>query len=257
MKKKNSYAVITGASSGIGEEFVKRLAREGYKIILVARRKERLEKTKEKLTSAEVECEIITADLGQISECRRLMDALSDRNIGVFINNAGLGDLNLFNEMDINKAIRIIDVNIKALTILFHGLLNQFINNNNGIIINVSSIAGLLPAGPYMSVYYATKSYVTSLTRAVDYEIKNKYNIKVKALCPGPVDTEFNEVANSKFKLKSISPDKCVNYTIKKLKSKRIILTPTIGVRITELFSRFIPIKLLLYFCSKNQKKKK
>ena len=105
MKKKNSYAVITGASSGIGEEFVKRLAREGYKIILVARRKERLEATKEKLTAAEVECEIITADLGQISECRRLMDALSEKNIGVFINNAGFGDCGYFEETDVEKEL--------------------------------------------------------------------------------------------------------------------------------------------------------
>ena len=118
MKKKNSYAVITGASSGIGEEFVKRLAREGYKIILVARRKERLEATKEKLTAAEVECEIITADLGQISECRRLMDALSDRNIGVFINNAGFGDCGYFEETDVEKELEMIDVNIKAVHIL-------------------------------------------------------------------------------------------------------------------------------------------
>ncbi len=250
----NKYALITGASSGIGYHFALKLDSLGYNTIIVARREERLKELAVKLINDPV---ILPYDLEDEDNCKNLLEKIKAYNIEIFINNAGLGDLNLFNEMDINKAIRIIDVNIKALTILFHGLLNQFINNNNGIIINVSSIAGLLPAGPYMSVYYATKSYVTSLTRAVDYEIKNKYNIKVKALCPGPVDTEFNEVANSKFKLKSISPDKCVNYTIKKLKSKRIILTPTIGVRITELFSRFIPIKLLLYFCSKNQKKKK
>ena len=251
----NKYALITGASSGIGYHFAIKLDSLGYNTIIVARREERLKELAVKLINDPV---ILPYDLEDEDNCKNLLEKIKAYNIEIFINNAGLGDLNFFNEMDINKAIRIIDVNIKALTILFHGLLNQFINNNNnGIIINVSSIAGLLPAGPYMSVYYATKSYVTSLTRAVDYEIKNKYNIKVKALCPGPVDTEFNEVANSKFKLKSISPDKCVNYTIKKLKIKRIILTPTVGVRITELFSRFIPIKLLLYFCSKNQKKKK
>ena len=251
----NKYALITGASSGIGYHFAIKLDSLGYNTIIVARREERLKELAVKLINDPV---ILPYDLEDEDNCKNLLEKIKAYNIEIFINNAGLGDLNFFNEMDINKAIRIIDVNIKALTILFHGLLNQFINNNNnGIIINVSSIAGLLPAGPYMSAYYATKSYVTSLTRAVDYEIKNKYNIKVKALCPGPVDTEFNEVANSKFKLKSISPDKCVNYTIKKLKIKRIILTPTVGVRITELFSRFIPIKLLLYFCSKNQKKKK
>ncbi len=251
MKK---YALITGASSGIGYHFAKKLDSLGYNTIIVARREERLKELADSLNNDTI---IFPFDLKEEANCKNLLEKVKAYNIEIFINNAGLGDLNLFNEMDINKAINIIDINIKALTILFHGLLNQFINNNNGIIVNVSSIAGLLPAGPYMSVYYATKSYVTSLTRAVDYEIKNKYKIKVKALCPGPVDTEFNEIANSKFKLKSISPEKCVNYTIKKLKSKRIILTPTLGVRITELFSRFVPIKFLLYFCSKNQKKKK
>lgn len=250
----NKYVLITGASSGIGYHFAKEFDLLGYNTILVARREDRLKELASQLKNNSI---IYPYDLKNKDNCEKLITEIKKYNIEIFINNAGFGDLNLFNEMDINKAMDMIDINNKSLTFLLHGVLNQFIESNNGIIINVSSIAGLLPAGPYMSVYYATKAYVTSLTRAVAYEIKNKYNIKVKALCPGPVDTEFNRVANSKFNLKSITPERCVKYTIKKLKNNKIILTPTLGVRITELFSRFIPTNLLLYLCSKNQQKKK
>ena len=257
MKKKNSYAVITGASSGIGEEFVKRLAREGYKIILVARRKERLEATKEKLTAAEVECEIITADLGQISECRRLMDALSEKNIGVFINNAGFGDCGYFEETDVEKELEMIDVNIKAVHILTKLVLQKMEKQKGGYILNVASSAGLLPAGPFMATYYATKAYVASLTRAVAEELwQKKSNVYIGCLCPGPVDTKYNNVANVEFALKGISAEFCANYAIDQMKKRRTVIVPTAAMKFSTTGGRFMPQKLLVKCVAHQQKKK-
>ena len=171
MNQKHSYAVITGASSGIGEEFVKRLAREGYKIILVARREDRLNEIKAQLDAAEVESQIILADLGQISECRRLVEEISDKKIGVFINNAGFGDCGRFDETDIDKELSMIDVNVKAVHYLTKSMVKKMEKQHGGYILNVASSAGLLPAGPFMATYYATKAYAASFTRAVERNV--------------------------------------------------------------------------------------
>ena len=174
MKKKNSYAVITGASSGIGAEFAKRLAAEGYDLILIARREDRLKKISEKLKKLGTECMIIEADLSKISNCRKLIDYISKKNIGIFINNAGFGDCGAFLESDTEKELNMIDLNVKALHYLTKGAAKIMDRQGYGYILNVASSAGLIPAGPYMATYYATKAYVTSLTRAVAEEFKQK-----------------------------------------------------------------------------------
>lgn len=248
----NKYALITGASSGIGYEFALRLDSLGYNTIIVARRESKLIELKNKLKNESI---IITSDLSNIDSCKELLNKASNYDIDLFINNAGFGDFNLFKDANTSKIIEMVDVNVKALTYLMKGIIDQFIPKNRGLIINVSSIAGFLPGGPYMSVYYATKSYVTSLTRGVAFELKNT-NVRVKALTPGPVRTEFNDVANCKFSINSISKEKCVNYAIKKMNKKGIIIAPSLGVRITALFSRFVPTNLLIKICSHAQKKK-
>lgn len=247
------YALITGASSGLGYEFAIKLDELGYNTILVARRKERLEELKSKLKNESI---ILPFDLSNINECKNLILEIKDYNITLFINNAGFGNFNLFSEMDITKGSMMVDLNVKALTYLMHEMLKIFISNNKGTILNVSSIAGLLPGGPYMSVYYATKAYVTSLTRSVNYENRKNKNIKIKVLCPGPVKTEFNEVANVRFSIKSITSKECVDYTIKKLNKKSLVIAPSFGVRFTKNFSRFLPIHILLRICNNSQKKK-
>ena len=163
------YAVITGASSGIGEQFAKRLAKEGYDLILVARRRERLTALSDKLkaTHKELECDIFTADLMQLDECQRLSDYLEEKDIEIFINNAGYGDCGLFEETDIAKEMGMIDVNVRAVHFLTKKLLRQMRVKDRGFILNVASSAGLIPAGPYMAAYYASKAYVASLSRAV------------------------------------------------------------------------------------------
>ena len=145
------YAVITGASSGIGEQFAKRLAKEGYDLILVARRRERLTALSDKLkaTHKELKCDIFTADLMQLDECQRLSDYLEEKDIEIFINNAGYGDCGLFEETDIAKEMGMIDVNVRAVHFLTKKLLRQMRVKDRGFILNVASSAGLIPAGPY------------------------------------------------------------------------------------------------------------
>lgn len=248
------YAVITGASSGIGTEFARRLAKEGYALILVARRKERLEKLAEELN---VEHRILTADLSDMSECRRFMDEIKGLDIEVFINNAGFGYCGESVTIDTEIELNMIDLNVKAMHLLTKLALEHMQSKNKGYILNVASSAGLLPAGPYMSAYYATKAYVTSYTRGLAEELHRlKSNIYVGCLCPGPVDTEFNKVANVEFALKGISAYDCANYAVTKMFRKKITIVPAFQMKALIVLSRFAPTKLYIKIAAKQQRKK-
>ena len=158
------FAVITGASSGIGAEFARQLSARGYNLLLVARRADRLDKLSNQLTSV---CEIMTADLSKKSECLRLVNALENRRVDLFINNAGFGDCGPFLQTELDKDLDMISVNIRALHILTKKVGQKLYKQGFGALLNVGSCAGLMPAGPYMATYYATKAYVVSLTSAL------------------------------------------------------------------------------------------
>lgn len=247
------YAVVTGASSGIGKAFCQELDRQGYHLLLVARRKERLQQLKQQLHHAS----IFVTDLSQIDNCYRLYDLIKDRHIDLFINNAGFGDCGSFTETDLNKDLQMIDVNIKALHILMKLVLKKMIKADQGRILNVASCAGLLPGGPFMATYYATKSYVTSLTRGVAKELKNQHShVYVGCLCPGPVDTEFNQVANVEFSLSGISPDYCARYTLKMIKKRKIVIIPGASIKVAASLAKVLPVALCLTAVAYQQKKK-
>lgn len=249
-----SYAVITGASSGIGTEFAKRLAQEGYPLVLVARRRERLEKLAQDLNT---ECMILTADLSDMDECKRIMQELDSVDIEVFINNAGFGYCGETLSIDIETELNMIDLNVKAMHLLAKLVLDKMVDKNRGYILNVASSAGLLPAGPYMSAYYATKAYVTSFTRGVAEELRRKHSdVYIGCLCPGPVDTEFNKVANVEFALKGISANYCANYAITQMFKKKITIVPAFKMKALVVLTRFIPTKLYIKIAAKQQRKK-
>mgnify|MGYP000446553748 CR=1 FL=1 len=174
------YAVITGASSGIGEQLAKRLAKEGYDLILVARRRERLAALADELRAAHkgLKCDIFTADLMQLDECQRLSDYLEEKDIEIFINNAGYGDCGLFEETDIAKEMGMIDVNVRAVHFLTKKLLRQMRVKDRGFILNVASSAGLIPAGPYdvANVRFALKGISAEYCAnyAIDRMMKHK-----------------------------------------------------------------------------------
>lgn len=252
-----SYAVVTGASSGIGTAFAYRLAKEGYDLVLVARRKNRLEKLAEKLGQNGTKCRVIAADLSKREQCSHLIEELKDVPVTVLINNAGFGDCGSFSETDTEKEMQMIDVNIKAMHFLMKEMLRRMEAQKSGFILNVASSAGLLPAGPYMATYYATKAYVASLTRAVAAELKAKGSpVYVGALCPGPVDTEFNAVANVEFALAGITPEYCAAYAIAQMKKRRVVIVPKLTLKAATTLGRFIPQKLLIAITGHQQQKK-
>jgi hypothetical protein len=200
---------------------------------------------------------VISADLSQESACYRLIDELSDKKIGIFINNAGFGDCGCFLETDEKKELGMVDVNVKAVHLLTKLVLRQMDYQEGGYLLNVASSAGLLPAGPYMATYYATKAYVASLTRAIARELAEiGSNVYVGALCPGPVDTEFNTVANVEFALPGISAEECVSYAIRQMKRRKVLIVPTFPLKAAATLGRLIPQELCIRITGHQQKKK-
>jgi hypothetical protein len=254
---RKSYAVITGASSGIGLEFAIQLAGEGYPLILVSRRKERLEGVAWTLRKYGVPVKVIAADLSKKSECYRLMSEIADKKIGIFINNAGFGDCGCFLETDEKKELAMIDLNVKALHLLTKLVIRKMDYQEGGYLLNVASSAGLMPAGPYMATYYATKAYVASLTRAIARELEEiGSNVYIGALCPGPVDTAFNYVANVEFALPGISAEECVAYAIRQMKRRKTVIVPTLSMKAATTLGRLIPQDLSIRLTGHQQKKK-
>jgi short-subunit dehydrogenase len=188
-------ALITGASSGIGAEFARQLAPHARGLILVARRRERLEELKAELERNGLHIHCYAADLADGQQVEGMLAALaaSGTKVDFLINNAGLGDHGLFEESDWKRVQAMLDVNIGALTRLTHALLPGIIRSGRGAILNVSSIAAYVPL-PNMAVYAASKAYVNSFTEAIRAELCGT-GVSVSALCPGPVDTGFGSIA--------------------------------------------------------------
>ena len=248
------FAVITGASSGIGAEFARQLSARGYNLLLVARRADRLEKLSDQLTTV---CEIMTADLSKKSECLRLVKALDDRRVDLFINNAGFGDCGPFLQTDLDKDLDMLAVNIRAVHILTKKIGQKLYKQGFGALPNVGSCAGLMPAGPYMATYYATKSYVVSLTSALAQELREAHSpVYAGCLCPGPVDTEFNAVANVEFALRGITPEYCVRCALDGIARRKTVIVPSPLVAAGMTLGRFLPRPVYIKIAAHQQRKK-
>lgn len=244
-------ALITGASSGIGKEMAIYLSELGYDLIVVARDGNKLNELKNNIKTNVV---VYECDLSIVNNCYLLYDKFKNDNIDIVINNAGFGVFGTYQDDTLDKELNMIDLNVKAL----HILTKLFVNNNSTKrILNVSSSAGLMPGGPLMSSYYATKSYVCSYSFAVYEELRrNKSSKKISVLCPGPVDTEFNKRANVNFNLKSLSARYVARYAIDKMFKDKLIIIPGFTVKLGIFFSQFISTKLLLKISYNIQKKK-
>lgn len=249
------YAVVTGASSGIGADFARNLSARGYGLILVARREDRLKTLAAELSTP---VEIFTADLSRREECERLGEFMDKFEIGVFINNAGFGDCGAFTESDLGKELQMINVNINALHVLSKIALKHLQKNSEkAYLLNVGSSAGLLPAGPYMATYYATKAYVVSLTQAIAMELQeSRSNVSASVLCPGPVKTEFNDVANVQFALPGISPKFCASYALKQMFKKKTIIVPSLFMKLATIAGKLLPRYVASKVAGTQQKKK-
>lgn len=248
-------ALITGASSGIGLDIARYLATKGYELILVARSKEKLEYVQSKMPTKTT---IVVMDLSNEQKVKELCVLMKNENIDMLVNNAGFGNFGEFSETELSKDMEMINTNIKAVHILTKFALKNMIKKDYGYILNVASSAGFMPGGPLLSTYYATKYYVLSLTEAINYELKKKKsNVIVSALCPGPVDTNFNNVANVTFKTKALSSKFVAKYAIDEiLENKKLIIIPGRKMKLAKFFSRFLSDKALLRITYKIQRKK-
>lgn len=247
-------ALITGASSGIGRDMARELAKRGCDLILVARRRNRLEKIKNEITGVSVET--IECDVSTEENCIKLYNSVKDSGVDMLVNNAGFGLAGEFLSTDLNKELNMIKTNVVAVHMLTKLFLKDFAEKDRGIILNVASSAAYM-AGPYLSTYYATKNYVRRLTEAVYRELKEKNsNVSVSVLCPGPVNTEFNDVANVKFALKGLSSEYVARYAIEKALKGKLYIIPGLQMKLGVFLLRFIPNKLMLKISAHIQKKK-
>ena len=245
-------ALVTGASSGIGREMAITLSDMGYDLILVARRKTKLEQLKKQLPGKTT---IITMDLSSTANCMKLYDKVKKEDIEVVVNNAGFGVFGKFDKTNLDKELDMIDINIKAVHILTKLFLKDFKDKDSGYILNVASSAAFL-SGPLMATYYATKGYVLKLTEAIYEELRReKSNVYVGALCPGPVDTEFNKVAKVKFAVKAMDSKTVAEYAVDQMFKKKLVIIPGITTKFVGL-SKLLPRKLLLRLNYNLQQKK-
>lgn len=192
-----NIALITGASSGLGAEFARIHAAKGGDLVLVARRKAKLDALKKELEGQyKVEATVVAKDLSAPGAAEELYKTLKTRKIAVdiLINNAGFGGHGLFHERDWEGDRQMINLNVLALTALARAALPDMIKRGGGRILNVASMAGFLP-GPLQATYYATKAYVQSFSQALAKEVAGS-GVTVTALCPGATATEFADVAD-------------------------------------------------------------
>lgn len=248
-------ALITGASSGLGRDMAKYLSSLGHDLILVARDKEKLQELQKELNK---DVKIIVLDLLNIEKIKELYVLCRNDDIDILINNAGFGLYGEFATTDINKEMEMIDVNIKAVQFLTKLFIKDMIKKDSGYIMNVASSAGFQPGGPKMSTYYATKSYVNSLTLAIYEELRrNKSKVSISSFSPGPVNTNFNNVAGVSFAVKPLSSEYASKYAIDKMFKRKLIIIPGFKMKAGLFLSRFISRKRLLKISYKIQSKKK
>ncbi|MCG8448140.1 MAG: SDR family oxidoreductase [Pirellulales bacterium] len=247
-------ALITGASSGIGEALAHEHARHGGNLILVARREAKLQEIQQTLQEKhQVQVEVIAKDLTQPSAPQELFDEVQSKNLTVdyLINNAGFGGQGYFHERDWQKDEQMIQLNITALTELTRLFLPAMVERNSGRVLQVASSAALVPAGPLQSVYFATKAYVLSLSQGIAGELMDT-NVTVTALCPGPIATEFIQTAgveNTPMFAKAIGPEQVARESYQAMLKGKLICVSGVPLwnRIQmKLGPHFLPRKMLL-----------
>lgn len=244
-------ALITGGSSGIGKEIAKILYKKGYEIILVSKDEKKLKQTAKNIGN---NIKIIALDLSIEQNCKKIYDKVKD--VDILINNAGFGDYGEFTKTDLNKEIKMINTNIIAYHILTKLYLQDMQEKNSGKILNVASIAGFMP-GPLMATYYSTKSYIVTLSESIREELRRKKSkVKISILCPGPVDTNFNNVANVEFGIKGLSSKYVAQYTIKKLEKNKFYIVPGTKIKLAKIGAKITPSNIVSRISYKMQKRK-
>lgn len=245
--------LITGASSGIGKSMAIYMSEMGYEIIMVSNNKEKLEKASKKVKNST----IYVCDLRDGKDVDKFCQFILDIKPDIVINNAGFGAFGFYDEIDVNREIDMINVNVISLHKITRTCL-KYMDGDKNYILNVSSSAGFMPAGPLLNTYYATKNYVRSYTLGIYKELKErKSKVNVSVLCPGPVDTNFNNVAGGHFSVKSLSSEYVAKYAIDKMFKKKLVIVPGFMMKLGLFMTRFVPIKLMLVIAFRIQHKKR
>lgn len=249
-----SCVLITGATAGIGYELAKLYAKDENNLILLARDEERLKEVKDELEFYNIKVYTIALDLSEDNSCEKVLDFVNKKNLSVdiLINNAGMGSFGYLSEIEVEKELKLIDVNIRALTELTKMFLPSMIEHGEGAIMNVASTAAFC-AGPKMATYYASKSYVLNFTEALYEELKGS-EIKVSCLCPGPVKTNFQEksgIRKSEAAKKALmTPKEVAEIAYRDFKKGKLIIIPgfknKLIIRINKLIPRSFSRKIIL-----------
>lgn len=244
-------ALVTGASSGIGRNIAKELSERGYDLIIVARDEKKLNEVKSELRT---KVEAVTMDISKIENCKELYNRYPE--VDILVNNAGFGDCGYFTDTKLEKEIQMINTNIVAYHILTKLYLKSMKEKNRGKILNVASIAGFMP-GPLMATYYSTKAYVVRLSESIREELKKeKSNVKISILCPGPVNTNFNKVADVVFALKGLSSEYVAKYAVNKFLKEKFYIVPGIKIKLARLGAKLAPTSIVAKICYNMQKRK-
>lgn len=249
-------ALVTGASSGIGRDIAKELAKKGYDIIAVARNREALENLKKEIDNVKVDIQIL--DVTNREGCIQLHDEMIKKYgfVDVVVNNAGFGTCGKFVDTDLNKEIKMIDTNITALHMLTKLFLIDMVKEDKGYIMNVASIAGFMP-GPLMATYYSSKAYVVRLTQSIRQELfMMKSHVKISALCPGPVKTNFGKVADVQFSLKEVNSQWVARYAVNKMFKNKILIFPGVKIWLARIGAKIMPDQFMAFICYFMQKRK-
>src|ERR1700737_3378267 len=240
--------VITGASSGIGTELAGGLARRGYPLVLVARRRERLDDLADELrTQYSVGVDVMPLDLSDAGSREKLAERLRSEPIAGLCNSAGFGTSGVFYELPLERESEEVTLNALALMELTHAALPGMVERGAGAVMNIASIAGFQPL-PYMAVYSATKAFVQTFSEAVHEELHGT-GVSVTVLCPGPVPTEWAEIANAErfsIPVAQVSPRDVAEAAIGGMLSGKRSVVPGIVPKAVSIGGRYVPRSLLL-----------
>ena len=236
-------ALITGASSGIGREIARAAASLGMELFLVARRGDRLQELKDEL---DVSVTILIVDLSKTENCIALYERLKKEHIDLLVNNAGFGDYGPFEKTSLHKDLDMISTNITAVHTLTKLFLEDFKQRNTGRILNVASSAAFLP-GPLMATYYATKSYVLRLSMGIYKELKkDQSKVSISVLCPGPVQTEFDKIANVSFLMKGMRSEEVAAIALEGAMKRKLLIIPGYLMKSGYYLTRIMPDAVLM-----------
>ena len=247
-------ALITGASAGIGLEFAEQLHQRGASIVLVARRLERLQETANRMNSTRTESVVVLqADLADAEDLRKVQKNISQSRIDILVNNAGRGSFGRFETLSLEEELNLIKLNIEAPVVLTHEVLSQMKARRDGVIIMLSSVAGIQPL-PYMATYGATKAFDVSFGVALAEELK-PFGIKVLSVLPGPTATEFGGVARVPGEFTNIGrnePSAVVGESLRALRQGRYWVIPCFAAKLLSWPSRILPLRLTTYLTGKS-----